>query len=238
VACVLAEPALTNIGIVLPEPGFHETLRDVTRRARTLLIIDETHTICAGPGGYTAAYGLEPDMLTIGKPIASGIPAAAYGSSESVARGLEERLPKEQADVGGIGGTLAANVLSLAAMRATLGEVLTDEAFARMIALGERFEAGVAGVIERYDLPWHVVRLGCRVEYLFRGDRARTGAEAAAGGDAELDRFIHLYALNRGILLTPFHNMALMSPATTEADVDIHTSVFEQAAAVLLARSA
>jgi glutamate-1-semialdehyde 2,1-aminomutase len=235
VACVLAEPALTNIGIVLPEPGFHEALRSVTRRAGTLLIIDETHTICAGPGGYTAAYGLEPDMLTIGKPIASGIPAAAYGFSAEVARGLEEALPEEQADVGGIGGTLAANVLSLAAMRATLGEVLTEEAFVRMIALGERFEAGVASVIERYDLPWHVVRLGCRVEYLFRRERARTGAEAAAGGDPELDRFIHLYALNRGILLTPFHNMALMSPATTEEDVDRHTAVFEESAAELTA---
>src|SRR5207248_3252876 len=233
VACVLAEPALTNIGIVLPEPGFHDTLREVTRRAETLLIIDETHTICAGPGGYTAACGLEPDMLTIGKPIASGIPAAAYGFSEAVARGLEERLPEDQADVGGIGGTLAANVLSLAAMRATLGEVLTEEAFERMIALGERFEAGVAGVIERYDLPWDVVRLGCRVEYLFRRDRARTGAEAAAGGDPELDRFIHLYALNRGILLTPFHNMALMSPATTAEDVDAHTASFAEAAAEL-----
>jgi glutamate-1-semialdehyde 2,1-aminomutase len=233
VACVLAEPALTNIGIVLPEPGFHEALREVTRRAGTLLIIDETHTICAGPGGYTAAYGLEPDMLTIGKPIASGIPAAAYGFSEAVRRGLGERLPEEQADVGGIGGTLAANVLSLAAVRATLGEVLTEEAFERMIALGERFEAGVASVIERYDLPWHVVRLGCRVEYLFRRERARTGAEAAAGGDSELDRFIHLYALNRGILLTPFHNMALMSPATTEEDVDTHTAVFEEVTGML-----
>jgi glutamate-1-semialdehyde 2,1-aminomutase len=233
VACVLAEPALTNIGIVLPEPGFHDALRELTRRAGTLLIVDETHTICAGPGGYTAAYGLEPDMLTIGKPIASGVSAAAYGFAEEVARGLQERLPEEQADVGGIGGTLAANVLSLAAMRATLGEVLTEEAFERMIALGERFEAGVAGVIERYDLPWHVVRLGCRVEYLFRRERARTGAEAAAGGDPELDRFIHLYALNRGILLTPFHNMALMSPATTAEDVDTHTAVFDRAAAEL-----
>jgi glutamate-1-semialdehyde 2,1-aminomutase len=149
VACVLAEPALTNIGIVLPEPGYHDVLREVTRRTGTLLIIDETHTICAGPGGYTAAYGLEPDMLTIGKPIASGIPAAAYGFSTEVAHGLEEALPEEQADVGGIGGTLAANVLSLAAMRATLGEVLTEEAFEGMIRLGERFEAGVAGVIER-----------------------------------------------------------------------------------------
>ncbi|HEY7017387.1 MAG TPA: aspartate aminotransferase family protein [Gaiellaceae bacterium] len=231
VACVLAEPALTNIGIVLAEPGFHDALRAATRETGTLLIIDETHTICAGPGGYTAAYGLEPDLLTIGKPIAGGIPVAAYGFSAEVAGRLEELLPAdERADVGGIGGTVAANALSLAATRATLAEVLTDEAFQRMIALGERFEAGVAGVIEEHDLPWHVTRLGCRVEYLFRPERPRTGSEAAAGGNAELDRLIHLYALNRGILLTPFHNMALMSPATTEADVDLHTQVFDEAA--------
>jgi len=237
VACVLAEPALTNIGIVLPEPGFHDALREATRAAGTLLIIDETHTICAGPGGYTAAHGLEPDLLTIGKPIAGGVPAAAYGFSREVADRLEELMPRdERADTGGIGGTVAANVLSLAATRATLAEVLTEEAFEHMIALGERFEAGVAEVIERHDLPWHVTRLGCRVEYLFRRERPRNGSEAAAGGDAELDRLIHLYALNRGILLTPFHNMALMSPATTEADVDLHTKVFEEAAGELAAR--
>jgi glutamate-1-semialdehyde 2,1-aminomutase len=234
VACVLAEPALTNIGIVLPEPGFHDALRAETRATGTLLIIDETHTICAGPGGYTRAHGLEPDLLTIGKPIAGGVPAAAYGFSADVADRLEAMLPvDERADVGGIGGTVAANVLSLAATRATLAEVLTDEAFERMIALGERFESGVASAIERHRLPWHVTRLGCRVEYLFRSERPRTGSEAAAGGNALLDRLIHLYALNRGILLTPFHNMALMSPATTEADVDLHTAVFERAAAEL-----
>ncbi len=237
VACVLAEPALTNIGIVLPEPGFHDALREATRAAGTLLIIDETHTICAGTGGYTAAHGLEPDLLTIGKPIAGGVPAAAYGFSREVADRLEELMPRdERADTGGIGGTVAANVLSLAATRATLAEVLTEEAFEHMIALGERFEAGVAEVIERHDLPWHVTRLGCRVEYLFRRERPRNGSEAAAGGDAGLDRLIHLYALNRGILLTPFHNMALMSPATTEADVDLHTKVFEEAAGELAAR--
>jgi glutamate-1-semialdehyde 2,1-aminomutase len=230
VACVLAEPALTNIGIVHPEPGFHDALREATRKTGTLLIIDETHTLCAGPGGYTAAHGLEPDMLTVGKAIAAGIPAATYGFSENVAERLEAMLPRdERADVGGIGGTVAANVLSLAAMRATLDGVLTDAAFEHMIELGRRFEAGVADAIERHGLPWHVTRLGCRVEYLFRPERPRTGSEAAAGGDAELDRLIHLYALNRGILLTPFHNMALMSPATSEADVDRHGEIFSAA---------
>jgi glutamate-1-semialdehyde 2,1-aminomutase len=235
VACVLTEPALTNIGIVLPEPGFHDAVREATRATGTLLIVDETHTICTGPGGYTTAHGLEPDLLTIGKPIAGGIPAAAYGFSAEVADRLEAMLPAdERADVNGIGGTVAANVLSLAATRATLAEVLTDEAFERMIALGERFEVGVADAIERHGLPWHVTRLGCRVEYLFRPERPRNGSEAAAGGDPLLDRLIHLYALNRGILLTPFHNMALMSPATTEDDVDTHTAVFDEAAGELV----
>ncbi len=212
-------------GLPRRAPGLHP-------RRGTLLIVDETHTICAGPGGYTRHHGLEPDLLTIGKPIAGGIPAAAYGFSAETADRLEALLPTDEtADVGGIGGTAAANVLSLAAMRATLSEVLTEEAFDRMIALGERFEAGVAEVIDRHELPWHVTRLGCRVEYLFRPDPPRTGSEAAAGGNAELDRLIHLYLLNRGILMTPFHNMALMSPATTEQDVDIHTTAFDEAAA-------
>lgn len=235
VACVLAEPALTNIGIVPPAPGYHEALREATRRTGTLLIVDETHTFCAGPGGYTRAHGLEPDLLTVGKAVAGGIPAAAYGFSEEVAARIEAAMPEETSDVGGVGGTLAGNVLSLAAMRATLGEVLTEAAFARMIELGERFEAGVGEVIERRGLPWHVTRIGCRVEYLFRPDRPRTGSEAAAGGDPLLDRLAHLWALNRGILLTPFHNMALMCPATSEADVDLHTEVFDELAAALTA---
>jgi glutamate-1-semialdehyde 2,1-aminomutase len=236
VACVLTEPVLTNVGIVHPQAGFHDALRRATRDTGTLLIVDETHTICAGPGGYTAEHGLEPDVLTIGKPIAGGIPAAAYGFSAEVAARLEALLPTdERADVGGIGGTAAGNVLSLAAMRATLSEVLTQQAFDRMSSLGERFEAGVAGVIGRHALPWHVTRLGCRVEYLFRPDPPQTGSDAAAGGDPELDRLIHLYLLNRGILITPFHNMALMSPATTEEDVEAHTAAFDEAARELQA---
>jgi glutamate-1-semialdehyde 2,1-aminomutase len=233
VACVLAEPALTNIGIVLPETGYHETLRETTRDTETLLIIDETHTLCAGPGGYTREHGLEPDLLTVGKAIGSGIPSAAYGFSEEVAARVEESIGREESDVGGVGGTLAANVLSLAAVRATLEHVLTDEAFGGMVALGERFEAGVEGVIGEHALPWHVTRLGCRVEYLFRPERPVTGSDAAEGGDHLLDRLIHLYALNRGVLLTPFHNMALMSPATTGDDVDLHTAVFGEVASEL-----
>jgi glutamate-1-semialdehyde 2,1-aminomutase len=234
VAVCLFEPALTNIGIVLPEPGYWEGVRERCDRTGTLLLIDETHTISAGPGGATKAWGLAPDIVTIGKTLGAGIPSAAYGLSEDLRRRVVEQVDPDVIDVGGTGGTLAGNALSLSAMRATLGEVLTDDAFEEMIRLGARFEEGVRGVIASRGLPWHVVRLGCRVEYLFRPYAARTGHEAFLGQDAELDPFIHLFLLNRGILMTPFHNMALMSPATTEADVDRHTEVFGQAADALL----
>jgi glutamate-1-semialdehyde 2,1-aminomutase len=228
-ACVLAEPALTNIGIVLPDPGFHEALREMTRRHGTLLVIDETHTICAGPGGYTKAHALEPDFVTIGKSIGSGVPSAAYGFTAEVAERIEQHASVEDSDVSGVGGTLAGNALSLAAIRGTLLNVLTDEAFAHMTKLAERFESGVESLIDEYALPWHVTRLGCRVEYLFGAERARNGAQAAAAGDFELDQLIHLYMLNRGILLTPFHNMALMSPANSVEDVDRHKEVLTEA---------
>jgi glutamate-1-semialdehyde 2,1-aminomutase len=235
VACVLTEPVMTNVGIVQPDAGFHSSLREITRRAGTLLIIDETHTICAGPRGYTGLHGLEPDMFVIGKPVASGLPAAAYGFSTDVAARITQLIERDASDTGGIGGTLAGNALSIAAMRTTLEHVLTTEAFGRMVALGERFESSVATVIEDARLPWHVARLGCRVEYAFRPSAPRNGGEALATADPVLDRFMHLYALNRGILLTPFHMMALMSPATTDADVDAHTTVFESAVRELIA---
>jgi glutamate-1-semialdehyde 2,1-aminomutase len=229
VAVVLAEPALTNVGIVHPEPGFHDALRELTRTTGTILAIDETHTICCGPGGYTAAHGLQPDVLTIGKCIAGGVPAAAYGFTSELAGRVAGSIELEDVDVGGVGGTLAANALSFAAMRATLGEVLTDDAFARMIPLAARWTEGVAAGIAASGLPWHVTRLGCRAEYLFAPGEPRDGSEASAALDPELERFVHLFALNRGILLTPFHNMALMCPATTEDDVDRHTQVFHEA---------
>jgi len=236
VACVLAEPALTNIGIVLPEPGYHDALRRLTRETGTFLVIDETHTICAGPGGATRAWGLEPDFLTVGKPLASGVPAACYGMSAVVAERAQTYLDSlPTTDVGGIGGTLSGNALSLAAMRATLEHVLTDEAFQRMIALGERWAGGVKAAIDQHELPWEVERIGCRAEYWFTPTPPRNGGEAAAADDHELARFTHLYALNRGVLLTPFHNMALMSPATTEADVDAHSAVFDEMARELVA---
>jgi glutamate-1-semialdehyde 2,1-aminomutase len=234
VACVLAEPALTNVGIVHPTPGYHRQLRDLTRRYKTLLIIDETHTICAGPGGFTRAENLDPDFLVFGKAIGAGIPGAAYGFTQEVANAISARMNLEDCDVGGIGGTLAGNALSLAAMRATLDKVLTEEAFARMIPLAERWTAGVQQAITKYKMPWHVTRLGCRAEYLFASNPPRNGTEAHNAMDFELERFMHLFAMNRGILLTPFHNMALMSPATTAAHVDRHTEVFLQAVQALV----
>ncbi len=236
VALVLTEPALTNVGIVHPEPGFHDRLRELTRASGTLLAIDETHTICCGPGGFTGTQGLEPDIVTIGKPIGGGIPAAAYGLTAALAERVAASIELEDVDVGGVGGTLAGNALSLASMRATLGEVLTREAFDRMIPLAERWTAGVEHGIAEAGLPWHVTRLGCRAEYLFGPERPRDGSEAHAAGDFVLERFMHLHALNRGVLLTPFHNMALMSPATTETDVDRHTAVFREAVLELAGR--
>ena len=235
VACVLAEPALTNIGIVLPDPGFLDELRRLTREYGTLLIIDETHTFCCGPGGYTKAHGLEPDMITIGKPIAGGVPTGAYGMSDEMAERVLEHTVWEAADVGGVGGTLAGNALSMAAARATLEEVLTEENFEHMIRMGERFEQGVQGVIDEYGLDWTVTRLGCRAEYMLGAERPRSGAEAAAAFDIPLDALLHLYMLNRGILMTPFHMMALMCPDTTEVDVDAHTKALGEAAAELTA---
>lgn len=233
VAAVLAEPVMTNIGIIHPEEGYHEALREITRRTSTILIIDETHTICTGPGGYTAAHNLKPDMLTLGKPIAGGIPAAVYGFSAEVNEKFMAKLEIEDADVGGIGGTLAGNALSVAAMRATLEHVLTPEAYEKTLRLGKRFEAGVVSVIQEWELPWVVKRLGGRVEYWFRQNPPRNGGEAAAAIDAELDRYMHLFALNRRILMTPFHNMALMSRDTSEEDIDYHTQVFSEAVKTL-----
>ncbi len=229
VACLLAEPAMTNVGIILPKDGYWKQARELAKRYGTLFISDETHTICAGPGGCTAEWRLDPDMLVFGKAIGSGIPGATYGCSEEVAQRISARIHLEDCDVGGIGGTLAGNALSLAAMRATLENVLTREAFDKMIPLALRFNDGVSAEIKKHNLPWNVQRLGCRAEYTFAQEAPRNGGESAAAGDFELERFLHLYALNRGVLLTPFHNMVLMCPQTTAADIDQHTAIFAKA---------
>jgi glutamate-1-semialdehyde 2,1-aminomutase len=231
VAAVLAEPAMTNIGIVAPEAGFHAALRDLTRAAGTVLILDETHTLCVGPGGAVRAWDLEPDAVVVGKTIGGGIPAAAFGVTGELAARITASVQLEDIDIGGIGGTLAGNALSLAAVRATLTEVLTDDAFVPMISLAARWTAGVRGVLADVGLPWHVTQLGARAEYAFAPTAPRHGAQAAAADDFPLQQYLHLQALNRGVLLTPFHNMALMSPATTAADVDAHTAAFAAATA-------
>ena len=233
VAALLIEPALTNVGIVLPDPGYLEGVRELTRRHGTILIHDETHTICAGPGGVTGAGGYEPDMLVIGKTIGGGIPVAAYGVTAEVAARIREVPAYKDSDVGGIGGTLAGYALSMAAARAALGEVLTEAAFARMIPLAERWERGANEVIRRRGAPWSVTRLGARAEYHFMPEPPRDGADQIAHADVDLERLLHLWVMNRGVLMTPFHNMALMSPATTEADVDRHTEAFDEALAAL-----
>jgi glutamate-1-semialdehyde 2,1-aminomutase len=233
VAVVLMEPALTNIGIVLPEPGYLEAVRRLTREHGTLLIDDETHTFSAGPGGATAAWGLEPDIVTIGKSIAGGIPIGAYGISRELAEAIGADEEADIEDVGGVGGTLAGNALSLAAARATLEWVLTDEAFEGMTARATRFTAGVQRVIDDAGMPWTVTQLGARSEYRYAAPAPRTGSESAAAADTELDDFLHTYLANRGVLITPFHNMALMCPNTTDGDVDRHTEAFAAGVAAL-----
>jgi glutamate-1-semialdehyde aminotransferase len=235
VACVLAEPVLSGHGFVAPEPGFLDALRELTRAAGALLIVDETHMVCAGPGG--AGRGLGADLLTAGKVLAGGLPLGIVGLSEPTAARLHERTGGLMMGVSGIGGTLAGNPLGLAAARATLSEVLTPEAYARMTEHGARLAAGVAGVIAEHRLPWHVLAYGARVEYAFRARPSRDGAEAFATRDAQLERFIHLFSLNRGVLVCPFHNLAMVCPATSDSDVDRHTEVFAQAVATVMSQA-
>jgi glutamate-1-semialdehyde 2,1-aminomutase len=236
VACVLMEPALTNIGIVLPESDYLEGVRRLTQATGALLINDETHTFSAGPGGATQAWSLQPDIVTIGKAIGGGVPSAAYGLSAELAERIEAMPDLDLVDMGGVGGTLAGNPVSLAAMRATLGQVLTDDAWGPMTALADRFGDAVEAVIVDTDLPWSVSRLGARVEYRFCRPAPRNGGESAAVADADLEDYLHVYLANRGVLMTPFHNMALMSPATSADDVDLHTELFTAAVAELLGR--
>ena len=229
VAVVLAEPVMTNIGIVHPEPGFHQAMRDLTRKYGTYLLIDETHTICTGIGGYTREHNLDPDIVVCGKTLASGIPVGAYGFTEEFGDKIAAELDALYGLVKGIGGTLAANALTMAAMKAILKDVLTEDFYKRNIPKAERFNAGVQSVIEEFELPWSTTQLGTRTEYWFCPQVAKNGSEAVSFRDFELDWYAHLYCLNRGILMTPFHNMAIMTDAHTEADVDKHTEIFREA---------
>lgn len=239
VAAVLMEPAMTNIGIVLPQEGFLEQVRQACNETQTLLMIDETHTISVGPGGATQAWGLKPDIFIIGKSIGGGIPSGAYGITEDVARLITNHTDKGEADivdVGGVGGTLAGNALSVAAMRATLEHVLTDDVFPRMIDLATSYTEGVQQAIAKHGLDWSVQQLGARSEYRFTSPAPVNGTESAHAADDDLDEYVHLYMANRGVLITPFHNMALMCPTTTQEQVDIHTKLFNEMAAELVSR--
>jgi glutamate-1-semialdehyde 2,1-aminomutase len=236
VAAILTEPALTNIGIVLPEPGFMEGLRELATRYGALLMIDETHTFSAGAGGATRAWGLQPDIFVIGKSIGGGIPSGAYGITEEVAAAITRHTEAGEADivdVGGVRGTLAGNALSTAAMRATLGEVLTEDAFAHMTTLATAFTEGVQATLDELDVPWSISQLGARAEYRFARPAPTTGEASAAAADEQLDAYMHLAMVNRGILMTPFHNMALMCPDTSRDDVDRHTQVFREVVGAL-----
>jgi len=240
IAAVLVEPAMTNVGIVLPQPGWHEAVRAACDRTGTILVIDETHTLCAGPGGMTARDGLRPDVVVVGKTIGGGIPAAAWGMTHELAARVRESLDwagegREDLDVGGVGGTLAGNAVSMAGIRATLSQVLTPEVYPGMIARAGEWTAGVQAAIDEFGAPWQVTQLGARAEYSFRPTAPANGREAAEAEDFALQQYLHLHALNRGILITPFHNMALMSPATSSADVERHTVAFREAVASLYA---
>ena len=235
VAALLIEPAMTNIGIVLPDAGWHDAVREICDRTGTLLIIDETHTLSAGPGGMTTRDGLRPDAVVVGKAIGGGIPAGAYGMTAAFAEAVRDSLELEDIDVGGVGGTLAGNAVSLAGVRATLSEVLTPAAFEVMIDRATEWTAGVQASLDEFGVPWQVTQLGARAEYSFRPTAPRDGREAADADDFDLQQFLHLHALNRGVLITPFHNMALMSPATTAADVERHTVIFREAIVSLFA---
>ena len=236
VAAVLCEPALTNIGIVLPEEGFLAGVRALCDETATLLIYDETHTFSAGPGGATKRWALTPDAITIGKSLGGGVPCGAYGLREDLAERVLAFAQRgnDLEDVGGIGGTLAGNALSTAAMRAVLGEVLTDAAFVEMERRASRFASAVATSITRHELPWSISQLGARCEYRFVAPAPRNGGASARAGDEALEEYLHLYGVNRGVLITPFHNMALMCPDTTDEDVALHQSVFDAALAELL----
>jgi glutamate-1-semialdehyde 2,1-aminomutase len=220
VACVLAEPALTNIGMVLPQPEFHAGLRELTRKYGTLLIIDETHTISTGYGGYTRVHGLAPDFLTLGKPVAGGIPCSVFGSTAEMAGRMTEVEAAAGPGYSGIGTTLSANAMALKAMRANLEQVMTEAAYAHMLPLSERLARGIEAEIQRRRLPWHVSNVGARAEFVCAPERPRNGTEAEAAMHHSLELALHLYLINHGVLIAPFHNMTLVSPVTSAAQVE------------------
>jgi glutamate-1-semialdehyde 2,1-aminomutase len=234
VACVLAEPIMTNVGMVLPHEGYHAALRDITRQSGTLLILDETHCLSSGPGGYTREFGLEPDGLVVGKPIAGGIPAAVYGFTADTAARIGKFLETRPPGHSGIGTTLSGSKIQLALMRAMLETCFTEEAFAPLIALAKKLEKGIADVIIKHSLPWHALRAGARVEFMCTPERPRNGGEAARVIHRPIDMAVHHFLLNRGVIITPFHNMMLICPATTGAHVDRLVETLDRCIAELM----
>jgi glutamate-1-semialdehyde 2,1-aminomutase len=236
VACILAEPVMTNCGMVLPEPGYHDKLRELATRYGTYLIIDETHTYSSGTGGYTAAHGLKPDFITLGKSIAGGIPVAVYGFTAQIADRINASFGRKPvSDPMGIGGTLSANAFAINAIRATLTHVATEKAFEKMIAGADRMADGLDAAIEIHALPWSVTRCGARAEMQFMPHPPRKGSEAKAAVYWDLIAYTHLYLANRGVLITPFHNMMLVSPVTTDEDIDLLVKEWDACMAELAA---
>ena len=236
VACVLAEPVMTNIGMVMPEPGFWEAAQRLIREHGALLVADETHTISTGPGGYTQAFGLKPDALVLGKPVGGGVPCAVYGMSADLAARAIQAKADAPPGHSGIGTTLTGNMLAMAAMRAALTEVITPAAYAHMLPLAERLAQGIRGLIERHGLPWCVTQVGARTEFQFTPTPPRNGSEADAILDGELEHLIHLGLLNRGVMITPFHNMMLVCPQTSESDVEKLLSALDEVVSAIVAR--
>jgi glutamate-1-semialdehyde 2,1-aminomutase len=220
VACVLAEPVMTNIGMVLPEPGFWDAAQALIRQHGALLVADETHTISTGPGGYAMAHGLKPDALVLGKPVGGGVPCAVYGMSADLAARAVQAKDSAPPGHSGIGTTLSGNMLAMAAMRSALDAVMTPAAYDHMLTLSARLAEGLRALMARHHLPWCMTQVGARTEFQFNPTPPRNGSEAGRILDGELEHLIHLGLLNRGVMITPFHNMMLVCPETTVADVD------------------
>lgn len=244
VACVLAEPFMTNYGMIAPLPGYLDALREITSSTGTLLVIDETHTFSNGPGGYTGAHRLEPDFFVVGKAVGGGVPVGLYGVSEAVARRMWREVPKvnptavRQSAHLGFGGTLAGSALQVAAVRAVLSKVLTDEAFDRMIALAEGLAVRAREVIASHGMRWYVAQMGARMETMYTPEAPRNATDVKNGRDGTLESLLHVYFMNRGVLITPFHSMLLMCPASKQADADRYVSVLESFCTDLVATCA
>lgn len=236
VAAILTEPVMTNSCMVLPDAGFHDGLRTLTRRHGTLLIIDETHTISSGLGGYTRVHSLSPDMFVVGKCVAGGMPTAVWGMTEDVAARFAAYNAQRPAGHSGMGTTLSANPMQFACLAATLSDVMTEKAYARMEKGAARLSRGLRRAIEKHGAPWHVVRVGARVEFICAPGPLKNGAEAAQAHAPALEAAIHLALVNRGCLIAPFHNMMLVSPATTKAQIDHLIAAFNEILSELFAK--